>query len=100
MRGETLRAPGRGAMPSSPRTTRARSFAYGLVCAAQVAGMFAVTFFCTGALAQLAWHLATGTSPVPPAPAIGDDEFERIVPDRPVPAPAPADRQFDSIGSK
>lgn len=62
-----------------------RSLAFGMVCAAQVAGMFVVTFFCIGALARLAWALATEA-----ASRTGDqsgfaDDFEKIVPDRPVP---------------
>jgi hypothetical protein len=49
-----------------------RSFAYGLVCAAQVAGVFVVTFFCLGALARLAWALVTERALAPDRPVRAD----------------------------
>jgi len=63
-----------------------RSFAYGLVCAAQVAVVFALTFYCVGTLARLGWVLATERAPARRFDAGLADDFDKITADRPVPS--------------
>jgi hypothetical protein len=54
-----------------------RSFAYGLVCAGQVAVTFVVTFFCLGALVRLIWALATERQASPVSPACSGRASDR-----------------------